>query len=197
MPIVIDRVNTDITKLTVDYINETIKENFKENSLSTEDIITTVKNKDDEIVAIDFNTNNINSMLYSITNKIQQDMKDLNNLKSDYIKKDGNIYYVPSGGILNKPLVSALGPKIPVKVLLKGSVLSNVKTELKDYGINNVLLKVYIHIETRINVYIPFRSKNNKVEMDIPIAMKIIQGEIPQVYGGLFSTSSSIKTTNS
>jgi sporulation protein YunB len=191
----VKRVNTDITRLTIDYINEAIKENFNNNNINAEDIIATVKNKNDEIVAIDFNTNNINNMLVSITDKIQNDMKNLNNLDSKYILKEGNVYYVPTGSVTNLPLLGNLGPKMPIKVFLKGSVVSNIKTDLKDYGINNVLLKVFVHIETKISVYLPYNSKENKIEIDVPIAMKIIQGGIPQVYGGLFSTSSPIKNS--
>lgn len=176
--------------MTVDYINEAIKE--KTSKIEVEEIISMVMNKDGEIISVDFNTNNINKNLYEITNDIQENVKNIEKYNSDYIKRDKNIYYVPSGLISGIPIISNIGPKIPVKMFMTGNVVSHIKTDISEYGINNVLLKVSIETQTKINVVLPFISKESNVIVDIPIAMKVIQGKIPQVYGGLYSASSKL-----
>lgn len=190
LPVLIKYVELEATKITIDYINEAIKEKVKIREIN--EIITVITNKEGEIVSVDFNTNNINENLYIITNEIQKNVKNIERFNSNYIKKENNVYYVPSGLFSGIPIISNLGPKIPIKIFMAGNVISNIKTDVSEYGINNVLLKVYIQTQTKINVVLPFITKETEVTVDIPIAMKVIQGKIPQVYGGLFSTSSKL-----
>lgn len=190
LPVLIKYVELEATKVTVDYINEAIKEKIKIKEMN--DIITVVTNKEGEIIAVDFNTNNINENLVVITDEIQKKIKTLERFNSNYIKKENNVFYIPSGLFSGIPIISNLGPKIPIKIFMEGNVISNVKTDISEYGINNVLLKLYIQTQTKINVVLPFITKEAKVIIDIPIAMKVIQGKIPEVYGGLFSTSSKL-----
>ena len=108
------------------------------------------------------------------------------------IEKTGSgiVYYIPFGVVTDIPVIADVGPKIPVKTNLVGSVISNVKTEVIDYGINNVLLKVYIKVMVSEQVILPFISKRINTEIDIPVLIKVIQGSIPSVYGGMFSSTS-------
>lgn len=190
LPVLIKYVELEATKITVDYINEAIKEKLKVKEI--DEIITVITNKEGEIISVDFNTNNINKNLYFITNEIQKKIRNIEHFNSNYIKKENNIYYVPSGLFSGIPIISNLGPKIPIKIFMDGNVISNIKTDISEYGINNVLLKVYIQTQTKISVVLPFITKEKKVVVDIPIAMKVIQGKIPEVYGGLFSTTSKL-----
>lgn len=180
---------SDIIKIAMNDINTAIKEKLE--YVNINDIMQIVKNKDDEIVSVDFDTANINKNLYLITDYIQSKLKNIGK-SSELIKQEKNIYYVSYGVIFGLPVISNLGPKIPIKTYLTGNVISNVNTEIKNYGINNALLKVSINIETKINVVLPFISKESKIKMSIPIAMKVIQGKVPQVYGGFFSASSNL-----
>lgn len=189
LPVLIKYAESDVIKITTEYINSAIKEKLEHVEIN--EIMQIVKNNNDEIVAVDFNTENINKSLYTISSYIQNNLKNINNT-SELIKKDKNIYYIPYGVIFGSPIISNIGPRIPIKTYLTGNVVGSVDTEIKDYGINNALLKVSINIETKINVVMPFISKENKIKINIPIAMKVIQGKVPQVYGGLYSSSSSL-----
>ena len=73
-----------------------------------------------------------------------------------------------------------------------GSVKSSIKTELTPYGINNSLLKVYVIVNTRVRFIIPFVYDSVYIESEIPVIMKIINGSIPEVYGGNYAISSPI-----
>jgi hypothetical protein len=57
----------------------------------------------------------------------------------------------------------------------------NLKSNIKEYGINSSLITIYIDVEIAFQVVVPmmFESVNNKIE--IPIAMEIINGEVPEV----------------
>ena len=61
--------------------------------------------------------------------------------------KSGIIYQVPTGIIFNNGLLSNIGPKIPVKLSLIGDVTIDIKTTIKDYGINNAVIQVSINVK--------------------------------------------------
>ena len=99
---------------------------------------------------------------------------------------------IPFGIVSDIPVIADLGPKIPVKVSLIGSSTSNLKTELEEYGINNVLMKVYIVANVNIQVILPFATETTTITEEIPLAINLVNGIIPQVYGGGYFASSPI-----
>ncbi len=65
-----------------------------------------------------------------------------------------------------------------------GDALTDVKTKIKPYGINNALIDISIFVEIKVKVIIPFASKTSVVTNNIPVSIKAIQGEVPQFYNG-------------
>ena len=109
--------------------------------------------------------------------------------------KKGVFYEIPIGVVFNNPLLSNLGPKIPVKFTLMGEVISNVETQITNYGINNALLQTNINIKLTEKVLLPISSKEINVEYNIPISLKMIQGAIPNYYfNGIESKSIVVPT---
>ena len=84
--------------------------------------------------------------------------------------------------------LSNLGPKIPVKINLVGNIISGVETKVTNYGINNAMIEVYVHLQVNIQVILPFLSDTVQVDTLVPIAMKLIQGSVPNYYGGNLSS---------
>jgi len=168
------------------------------NKIKPSEIFEITNNNDDEIKTIDFNTAKINEYLTKTTKYIQKDMDNIekgniykidsiDNLTKKYKKEDlkkGIIFYVSSGLFTNNPLLANLGPKIPVKISLTGDIISYISTEVEDYGINNSVIKVYINIEVTEDIILPFKNQNITMSAKVPIAIKMINGKIPQYYYG-------------
>ena len=76
---------------------------------------------------------------------------------------------------------------IPVKISLVGDIISSIKTDITNYGINNVLVEIKIKVTITEMVLLPITSNEIIVETEIPIAIKLIQGIVPDYY---FNTSS-------
>ena len=154
------------------------------------------KNKDGNIISTDFNSIMINKLLNEVSSYVELYLEELEtgnvdklklsrNLKEKYglkNRKNGVVYEIPSGVITNNALLSNLGPKVPVRLNLNGDVVTNIKTEVTDYGINNALIKVSVSVKVYMQVIIPFKTKEIVVESDIPIVMRIIKGEVPNYY---------------
>lgn len=191
----------EVTRITTLIINNSIK-NIIIEEIDEDNIFEIVRNNDGEIQLIGYNTKNVNILLNSIALIIQNNLKAIENgdtefidLSSNYLKefdrdllKQGIVGKVPIGSFLGSSLLTNVGPKIPIKFSLIGDVTTNIKTNIKEYGINNALLQVSIEVSVNFRVNLPFTSNKIIVSSEIPISMKIIQGSIPDFYtGGLQS----------
>ena len=160
----------------------------------------TLTNKSDEVISVDFNTAKINKSLVKLNKAVYKDLKLFENgrykLEDTEIETENLIYKIPLGYITGNYTLSNIGPKVPLKAKLIGSVVSNIKTEVSSYGINNSLLKVYIDVTVNMRFMLPLISKDVLVNNSIPLVVKIIQGKIPNVYGGSYAVTSPITSSN-
>lgn len=160
----------------------------------------TLTNKSDEVISVDFNTAKINKSLVKLNKAVYKDLKLFENgryqLEDTEIETEDLIYKIPLGYITGNYTLSNIGPKVPLKAKVMGSVVSNIKTEVSSYGINNSLLKVYIDVTVNMRFMLPLISKDVLVNNSIPLVVKIIQGKIPNVYGGSYAVTSPITSSN-
>ena len=198
-PILVNYAEVETGRIAMAVINKSITSFLDDERLNN--LVLTTVNDDDEIISVDFDSKVVNSVLYDITNSIENDLILIDNGKLDeigipisnfYEKNDvsGIVYYIPFGVVTGSSVIADIGPKIPVKNKLVGSVYSNVKTEVMEYGINNAIIKIYIEVEVNEQVILPFLSKKVTIKSNVPVLMKMVQGKIPSVYGGMFSTTS-------
>lgn len=192
----------DTEKMAVAIMSNSINDDIL-NTLSREDIFNITKNNDGEVSSVDFNPVVVNKVLLMTSSAVSNNLKNIEkgNIKNltflntdDYnLKKlkNGVISEIPMGIITNNALLSNLGPKIPVKINLIGNVISNVNAKVKNYGINSAIVEIYAHVEVTEEVVIPFSTQQIKVENDIPIAIKIIQGKVPNYYNNALEKNSS------
>ena len=198
-----DYAEAEIKRFSNLVINRVISEVINEN-LNLDDLLIITKDSTNEIKTIDFNPIVVNQLLTIITKNVQQKLKDVVNGKIDKVDieetfvnynieklKKGIIMEIPSGAILNNALLSNLGPKIPVKFNLVGEVISHIDTKITNYGINNALMEVSVNIELNEQVILPFVSQKMKYNVNIPIAIKLIQGVVPNYYLHGINTKSS------
>lgn len=194
-PIIEIYANNETTRVSTMIINEAVNE-LNLTPKETLEFINTIKNKEDEIISIDFNTININKSLVILNNKIYEELKKFESgeyeLYSDVFKKENNIYTVPMGVITGSAIFSNISPKMPLKTRLVGNVISNVKTEVKEYGINNSLIKIYVNVMINERLIMPISSQNVNISVSVPLVIKVINGRVPNVYGGSYSVTSPI-----
>ena len=154
--------------------------NLKE--INTNNLINIIKNSKEEIIEVDFDINECEKILTETINRI--------NSKTNNYLIDGYIINVPIGYITNSPLLINLGPKIPIKISIIDVVYGNVKTNIKEYGINNALIEIYIQINLKVNSSLPIIQDTYNYKYTYLLASKIINGKVPDFYGGLISKNS-------
>lgn len=179
-------------------------ENIKE--LEFNNLFIVSKNKDDEIQTVDFDPVVVNNVLNSITETIIRHFKAIEEGNLDVIDlsegflinteidklKQGIIAEIPIGVVTGNALLSNLGPKLPVKLSIAGEIESYIGTEVKYYGINNALITVYVNIGVSQQIYMPIAVGRVVISQKIPIAIKMMQGIVPNSYFGDLNSSSII-----
>lgn len=187
-----DIANNKSTEISNIIINESLKEVIINNNLQS--IINITQNDSDEITNIDLNTTTANKILYEVNNSMMKNINNmennkLKNLNLEYFDEKENIFKVPFGIIHDIPILIPLSPNIPFKVKILGNVTNEIITEVKEYGINNSIIELRIKCIINLQIILPFKSKNIKNEKNILLSSQIIQGKVPDYYGGIISST--------
>ena len=204
-PILLATAKFEAEKVESSIINKAINE-ILDNGYDTNELFNTILSKDGKIQTIDFNTSKVNKLLSVLTMKVQEDLKMLeeglvedlgiNNRNISSSKKlnlkKGVLVEVPIGALSSNTILADLGPRIPIKLHYLGEVNSNITTKIKEYGINNALLEIYANVEINAKVLLPFLTEKIILSSTTPIAIKVMQGSVPNYYSNGLSKDSSI-----
>ncbi len=194
-PTLMNYAELEIKRLSTLVVTKAVSKHVTED-LDIENLFIITKDDNGEIKTIDFNSALVNKFLTTTTSSVQVSLRqieqgDIDTLQlSDDVEvefeKDkqekGIIFEIPMGIVWQNSLLSNLGPKIPVRLNIVGDITSNIKTKVTNYGINNALVEVFINMQIDEQVILPFSSKKISITNDIPVAIKMIQGTVPNYY---------------
>lgn len=160
------------------------------------DIIVINKNKEGEILYVSYDMDQAYFALEVVTQELETSISELENGTSNINSR--NIVSGKKGIALKMPLfinsksmfLSNLGPNIYIPINFVGSVLTNIKTKITDYGINNALVEIYVTIVLETNLISPVVDEMSKINYDVLVASTVINGRVPSVYGGLIESKS-------
>lgn len=136
------------------------------------------KNEKNEIKMVTYNSYEVTKLTNTITTNIQDNLLKLENSNGD----DFVVTEIPFGMIFDNVFLRNVGPKIKIRLDIYGDVLTELRTEVKPYGINNALVEVSVYLEANARVVLPFVSKDVKITNVIPISINIVNGSIPEAY---------------
>ncbi|MBE6140439.1 MAG: hypothetical protein E7172_02760 [Firmicutes bacterium] len=170
---------------------------LKDNVL--DNILIINKNKEGEILYADYNLEQAYYVLDLISNELIKGINDLE--KGQYVIDDNFILPSDHGLILKLPLfvnsdnilLVNFGPKIYVKINFVGSILTNIKSKITNYGLNNALVEIYVTIEIMHEIITPVVKKEEKIYYDVLISSQVINGRVPEFYGGILENKSNLE----
>ena len=155
------------------------------------DVISLSKNNDGEVISIDYKMN----IAYDVLSDCIEDLySSITSLDMSSLYKSGinNVYYIPMGLIYNNVLLDNLGFRIPCKINFISDIDIGFKTKIKDYGVNNLLIELYLVIDIKNYIMSPSTYKEFGEKYEILVASKIVLGRISMYYNGIMEKSSSI-----
>ena len=160
------------------------------------------KNANDEIIMIDFDQSEVNRVLERITANLGTYLVALekgNIYFTSIIKnQDDDIYqyYLRMGNVTGNLFLENLGAKVPLRINFIGNINSSIDFETEEYGINNIITKLFLKLELNVSVILPMSAKQSTVSTEIPIAIKMVQGLIPDYYQNLPNSVTASKELN-
>ncbi|MBQ8659642.1 MAG: sporulation protein YunB [Bacilli bacterium] len=199
---IVSKMGDYFTDNTSIYLSKVIDKNlykiifnvFDKELLSNEimdEFIVLSKNNAGEIVSVDYKLNKVYGFLSDSLTKLYNQV-ELQKIDDIYYDKDKNVFMFPIGFISDNVLISNFGPVVPCQINFLNDVHTGLKTKITDYGINYLLVEIYVQIETISHFIGPLLDKDYVSNYEIVIASKIINGNIPNYYGGVIEKSSSI-----
>jgi len=206
----LEYTEVEVTKLSKTIVNKAVDDTVI-GELNMDNLFYVQKNDNNDIQVIDFDPKIVNIVLNSISDNIIKYFEELENGESSAIDikkniitndnivsdKKGIVFEIPIGVITNNAFLSNLGPRMPVRVSLNGELESSIKSKVESYGINNAMITVSVNIRVSEKILLPISSKKITIENDIPIAIKMIQGNIPNYYFDGIGNNSNLLTVPS
>ncbi len=153
-----------------------------QNDYDVKDFIKIVKNSKEEIIEVEFDIEQCSKILSSITGSINEALNNYNYL--------GYRIDIPLGILSKNPIFMNLGSKIPIKVEISDVALGNVKTTIKEFGINSALVEIYLDVYLNTSILYPLENYTESTTYSTLIASKIISGVVPSFYNGMISAES-------
>lgn len=176
-PVIMKYALIDSKKIGISIISKGVNEEVTK-ILDNNDIFYIEKDKNDVVETIDYNTKVVNELL-SIVSRITYD-----NLKDIEKNNNGIITRIPIGVVTDNVFFNNLGPKVPVKINLDGNVLTSLKSDVKEYGLNSALIQISVKVEANIDVIIPLKVEKIIIVNEVPVSIKIIKGNVSSIFTG-------------
>lgn len=182
-------------KMEVERFNQLIITHCKfTNEKQYEDMIVVERNNDNEITFIDFDMIKVNSIANDVVLDIEntyaliEEGKYIAGDDSYYerrleeVSKSGIVSKVSVGSLLNMPFLSNVTPTLSIQYKHLSSVSSDIVKEISNYGMNYIMIQLSIKVNLKLRMIYPFFEQYHVHEVEIPVLLDIVEGQIPFVY---------------
>lgn len=170
-PLVESISNEQIKALTTSAINEATLEILTENP-SYSDMVEISYDTNGDIQLIKVKSAVVNSLSQKTTLLSQKKIASLGMKGVD----------VPLGTLSGFMFLAGKGPTVSLQVIPVGSITSNFVSEFNSAGINQTNHKIYLRINSDVNVIIPGAYSTVKTLTEVVVLDSIIIGKIPDTY---------------
>lgn len=145
------------------------------NKYQYEELYTIEKDEVGNVVIIKSNVVPINNMISDLTENIQRSFDKLESTKIQ----------LKAGNLFGTYFFSGIGPSIPTKVAISGTLDTEIKSEFISKGINQTLHRIYVDYSCIVKIITPFKNYESAIINQVIIAEHVIVGNIPDSYYNL------------
>lgn len=90
---------------------------------------------------------------------------------------------IPLGTLLNSPLLLDRGPGIPLRVVPVGAGQVQVRSALRDAGVNQVLYTLTMELTVTVTMILPGETRELCCSQQVPLGEVLFSGQVPSAYG--------------
>jgi len=142
---------------------------------SYEDLFEIEKDNNGKVIMIKSNVITINEIISNVAVYIQHELN----------KEDRTNINIPLGSLFGNSFVSGSGPEIKAKLVLKGVVDTDLRSEFISKGINQTLHRIYLQIDCKVSIITSFKKIESNVSNQVLLMENVVLGEIPETYYNL------------
>ncbi len=168
-------IKQHVNAKTSDIYAKVIKEEFK-GIYSVDELVNYKFNESGSIESVLINTVKLNDIIYIASSLISQALKE------GVIEKELETISFPIGQLISKAIFAGGGPDIHIEVDPITSYKVDIETKTKEYGINNVLLEIYLTCVIELEVMIPLKQEKIVCKNQTLILSQMLPGEVPYFY---------------
>ena len=168
-------IKQHVNAKTSDIYAKVIKEEFK-TIYNVEELVKYNFNVNNEIESVLIDSKKVNDIIYIASSLISQALKE------GVIEKELETISFPIGQLISKAIFAGGGPDIHIEVDPITSYKVDIETKTKEYGINNVLLEIYLTCVIELEVMIPLKQEKIVCKNQTLILSQMLPGEVPYFY---------------
>ena len=192
-----DKLLYHIENITMNYVDKAIYKcvffGLNEETLGSKELLNVInlnKNKDGEVISVDYNMD----IAYEVLNKEMELLYlNINAIRLEEYKMDSNgLYYLPVGLVNDSFVLHNFGFKIPCVINFIHDMDIGFKTKVKNYGVNNLLVELYVSIDIKSIIMVPNSYKVFSNSYEVLVASKVVMGRVPMYMGDVIEQSSAI-----
>mgnify|MGYP000886527814 CR=1 FL=1 len=151
-------------------INDAVNKKIQMNAFK--DLVNIKTDNMGRVTMVQANTSEMNRIAVETSLSIQKELENIN-------EED---LYISIGNIVGSQIFADKGPKLNIKIQPAGSVKVNFTTEFLEAGINQTRLKIYLKVDTKLQIIMPFAGNQIDVSTNVPVSETIIVGDVPESY---------------
>lgn len=171
-PVILSLAETTARVMAVQAMNNAVFEVMRDDGHLYADLINVVLDENGRVSMMSANTTRMNELATQAALTVQRNL--------DAIAQDG--INVPLGSALGNRLLAGSGPSIHVRVLPVGTVSTEFVSEFSSAGINQTRHRIFLQMNTTVQMVIPTGTKTASVAAHVPVAESIIVGDVPDSY---------------
>lgn len=156
------------------------------NRYQYDDLYTIEKGTDGNISIIKSNVVPVNNMISDLTENIQ----------NEFDKIEKTQINIPLGSLFGTYFLSGMGPNIPIKVSMTGTLDTEVKNQFISQGINQTLHRTYVEFVCNMKILTPLKNYSKTITNQVVVAEHVIIGNIPDAYYNFEGINNADNTLN-
>ena len=153
-------------------------------------------NDEGEIIGASYNSSNINKSLGTYINNFKKNIsyEFYNKYIDKYFRsistRNETYFLVPIGFISDNPFIYNLGPSVILSYNFISSFNFNLDFDVKNYGLNNVLINLYLNVDINQSITKPVLKSTNKSSYRFLLSSQIVYGRVSNFLSSGFSIQS-------
>lgn len=114
----------------------------------------------------------LNQIVSDIALEIQNELNKIENQNVE----------IPMGALLGSQYFAATGPRMKIKIIPAGNIITDIKTEFKAAGINQTVYRIYLNIDCNVSILTSYKTINKTITNQILLVETVIVGGVPETY---------------